>query len=978
MDAPVLPFATEPENPTPLLPPVLIGPAAILWLWVLPILVLLALNLQGYRLIEGNMDAAQHSRAYLFGVVGVLNLLVGLGLYASFKRRLIRQPEATGISSVWWALPAIIVQVAYLWLAVSWGEDMLPLSVVNWIYPPTRFIYNQFAFAMPPLFWGILRLACVRPAKNRGRALVFNLSLAIAAPVLLYVVFHAMGSLSWWPSRHDFGPYVVAVLIIVLGLLMFLGMIRGLALGLRNIDSWRSSAERIAILIFALALPMGGLWLNRTMPFPNDFQAWEVYALATANAAILLLASWQHARRPLLSLGLLCATLPFTLYFFVVFLPFLPLSILAVIFFGGGFLMLTPTVLLILHLSLFNKARRGSHGRRLVTGGLCFLLLPGFFTVRGLADKAALNAALDYVYTPVIKDGPISYPASLTNLRRALSNHRSYKNGIYYPLLSDYYAWLVFDDLVLPDDKLACLENAFFGAAGSTKNNDPLRPRDPFFGGSSVRNRNHMPRSAPPPRTVTVENLGVRLAPAEGGATVVTLALTLHNTGSPNAEFVKTLPLPAGVYVNGFRLRINGVVVPGRITEKKTALWVYSMIRDSERRDPGLLFYNAPDELELRVFPVVAKQPSVVEMDFLVPASLPVDATLADASNDAALVLAKLDGLLHPQLVQVGHGSIAAGGLDALSLPPVAREPYLHVIVDRSADNGFDGDQAAVLCALRKKFPAARTVRVTLANYETAELPSESASLGALPLRGGFVPDLALAQALRRHQETDLDASAADAPPPRPVFVVLSRKATPYALNLEVARAWSDVVPALDIRQMDASGRFTTVEATPAPETPLLRLGHSMRPLLHGRAVSFKTAGPEARLEYWSPESSSWRPVNGAATAADGTPWARAVALQARQHEHDRTPGDAEVNLKALVKASRESGVMLASTSYIVVENSAQWRMLDVSERKKLDQNAALNFKEAPAPSAVWLIPGFGLWLWLRRRRVARRQVGEG
>ena len=89
-------------------------------------------------------------------------------------------------------------------------------------------------------------------------------------------------------------------------------------------------------------------------------------------------------------------------------------------------------------------------------------------------------------------------------------------------------------------------------------------------------------------------------------------------------------------------------------------------------------------------------------------------------------------------------------------------------------------------------------------------------------------------------------------------------------------------------------------------------------------------------------------------------------------------PGDAEVNLKALVKASRESGVMLASTSYIVVENSAQWRMLDVSERKKLDQNAALNFKEAPAPSAVWLIPGFGLWLWLRRRRVARRQVGEG
>ena len=73
--------------------------------------------------------------------------------------------------------------------------------------------------------------------------------------------------------------------------------------------------------------------------------------------------------------------------------------------------------------------------------------------------------------------------------------------------------------------------------------------------------------------------------------------------------------------------------------------------------------------------------------------------------------------------------------------------------------------------------------------------------------------------------------------------------------------------------------------------------------------------------------------------------------------------------------ASRESGVMLASTSYIVVENSAQWRILEVSERKKLDQNSALDFKEAPAPSAAWLILGFGIWWGLRRWWFARRAI---
>ncbi len=974
MDAPtLLPPAIKPKSAGPLLPAVLLGPAAILWLWALPILVLLALNLQGYWLIEGNMDAAQRGHAHQLGLAGLINLLAGIGFFAEVRRRRRREPESTGTQAAWWGLPAIAVQVAYLWLVMSMADNLLPRTVTDWIYPPQRFLYNQFAFAMPALFWGMMRLACVRPAKGRGRALVFNLVLVVAAPTLLYVLFQVLASTSGF---HHVGPYLTAVLVIGLGLLMFVAIIRGLALGLRDIDVWKPTSERIAILIFALVLPVGGLLLNREIPFPNDFQAWEVYVLTVANAAILLVASWQHARRPLLSLGLLCATLPFTLYFFVVFLPFLPLSILAVIFFGAGFLVLTPTVLLILHLGLLNKARRGSQGRRLVTGVLCLLLLPGFFTVRGLADKAALNAALDYIYAPAIKDGPITYGSSRVNLRRALSNHRSYKNGIYYPLLSDYYAWLVFDDLVLPDDKLARLENAFFGASGSTENNDLVkRNRGDLFGGgrSSVRDRNRMPRPAAPPRTVAIEKLNLRLAPLEGEATTVTLAFTLENTGSQNAEYIKSLPLPTGVYVSGFRLHINGTPVPGRITEKKTALWVYTMIRDSERRDPGLLFYNAPDELELRVFPVVPHTPSVVEIDLLVPAKLDDAKVLGGGSTDVAVVFAKLAEQLRTRIVHDERGSLVAGGLEARSLPGVKREPYLHVIVDRSADNGFDGDLPAAVRTLREKFPAARSVRVTLANYESVELPPESTALGALPLRGGFVPDLALAQALRKHQDADLDATARGGKPPaRPIFVILGRKVAGVAPVLDVAKAWSDLLPGLEIHAMDATGALTALQTSGSAETPLLRLGDSVRPLIPGRALRFKTAPPETRLEYWSPVNASWKTVTEATVQAADTPWQRAVALQLAQQDHERTPGNAGVDLKALVKASRESGVMLPSTSYIVVENTAQWRMLDVSERKKLDQNAALNFKEAPAPSAGWLILGFGLWLGLRRRWAAQ------
>jgi hypothetical protein len=970
MDAPAFPHAPDKKPAAPLLSPVLLRPSALLWLWVLPLAVLLMLNVQGYRLIEGNMDEAQHWRAHVFGLTGLVDLLLGLGLYFAGRYQMKKDPESDGTLSIWWSVPAIVAQVAYLWLALAWGErDILPRSVMDWIYPPQRFFYNQFAFAMVPLFWGLIRLACVRPEKGRGKALVVSLVMAVAAPVMLYGVFQLTMSM----GRHfEFSPYIIAILVIVLGVLMFVAIIRGIALGLRDVDLWSGTTERIAIVIFALALPIGGLLLNREIPFPNDFQAWEVYALTVANTVFLLLASWLHARRPLLSLGLLCATLPFSLYFFTVFLPFLPLSIFAVILMGAGFLVLAPTVLLILHMSLLNKARRGTSGRRLVTGVLCFLLLPGFFTVRGLADKAALNAALDYVYSPAIKDGAMTYESSRVNLRRALANHRSYKDGIYYPLLSDYYAWLVFDDLVLPDDKLARLEETFFGkTSGAQKKSGD---RGDFWGGgrgSSNRDRNRMPRANPPPRTVEVANMDISTKPtANDEAITATLKLTLRNTGIINGEYVKKLPLPAGVFVSGFRLHISGMAVPGRITEKKTALWVYTMIRDSERRDPGLLFYNAPDELELRVFPVVSGTPSVVEIDFVMPDGAEGARPWGRAGNDWWV-----PELAKPQVVLSEIGAVAAGGLEALALPAVNRDSYLHVIVDRSQENGFEGDLTAALTGLKGKFPEAQFMRVTLANYETVTLPVEKATLEALPLRGGFFADLAVTQVLRTHRDADLDTAKRDGlPPVRPVIVILGRKAAVSAPELNIAKAWADTVPALEMYGADAGGALTAWPVAGKTETPLLRLGESVRPLVAGRAVRFKaSAKPEVPLEFWSPDEQAWKRVESAVVQTGETPWTQAVALQLMQQDYERSPGESRADLKALVAASRESGVMLASTSYIVVENSAQWRMLDVSERKKLDQNAALGFKEAPAPSWVWLAAGFGLWLWFRRWRALRR-----
>ena len=999
MDAPALPSPSpEPPSASLLLPPILLGPAALFWLWVLPLAVLLALNLQGYRLISGNMDPAHLAAAHHFALAGLLNLLSGLVLCA-VTAALRSRPAPAFHRHAAWCVPliAVIVQATYLWLAVARADEILPRSVTAWIYPEPRFFFNQFSFAMLPLALGVLQLACLGRRQTLPRTIATSVGLVVLSPLLLFLLFQGLLSVH---TPGNLTAILVATAVVVLSVLFFVGLVRTLLLGLQKIRTTLREGERLAIVLFAFAFPVAGLLLNRSIEFPVDFQAWEVYALVAVNTAILLFASFQHATRPRLSFALLCATFPFSLYFFIVFLPYTPLSLLAVIALGTGFLVLSPTILFVLHLHLLNQARLSPQlllrpARLALIGLACALLLPGFFTARALADKAALHAALDYVFTPAIKPGDLTYPAGFTNLRRALASHRSYKNGIYYPLLSDAYAWLVFDDLVLPDDKLARLEATFLGTAGSAENPDPTRSSrsGPFGHRSSVRERTRMPRAPAPPRNVEVTQLTARTTPAGDDATSVTVTLTLTNPApsnafAPAAEYLKTLPLPAGIFVHGFRLHIDGVPVPGRIFEKKTALWVYTMIRDSERRDPGLLYYRTPDELELRVFPINAGTPATVEIDFLLPGALTADAL--PQFRDPAALLAHLGTLTQPQLVHTPRAGSAAAGLDRLGLPAVERPPYLHLIIDRSLDHGFTGDLPAALRTLREKFPATPLARITLANYDVTALVAPLTPLDtlisrpapnlnrALPLSGGLALDLALAHALRQHRDAELDhPPATPAPPPRPVFVILSRHAAPRTLDLACTTAWTDLIPALELHELGADGSWFSHLSPPAATAPLLRLGDSQRPLSPTRATRFASAPNPPAFTYWSPTAADWRPVPGLTTPTRSTPWTRAVALQLLQQDHARSPGETvpDSTLKSLVAASRETGILLPVTSYLVVENSAQWRMLAESEKQKLGQNTALAFRETPAPPALWLALAFIACLVLRRDRARSRQV---
>lgn len=957
----------KPDKPSaesreaPLLPPVLTSANAYLWLWLLPIGLLLVLNLQSYWLIEGNMDDSQRRSAYWLGISNLVNLLAGLGLYLFVKAR---SPAKSTTSLI--ALPVVAIQIAYLWQATSIAFDMLPETVTLWIYPSSRYFYHQYAFCMLPLFWGIIQIACGN-FSFLSKKIGINLAMAIGAPVCLYLAFYILFKIAsdWF---LDIGPIFFAIIIIGLSLLMFVGLIRALMLIFSKLGDWNPRKHIIAILLIALAMPIGGLLLNRKIPFPVDFQAWEVYALVVINTILLIAATLYTDRAPRLSFWLICGSFPFTLYFFVVFLPYTPISILGCIAMGSGFLVLTPTFLFTLHTYQLMRARRiarnKSDTRGLLWGGLlCFLVLPGFFTARGLMDKSALNAALDFTFTPNLTSESIEYTGSRVNLRRALANHRNYKNGIYYPLLSDFYSWLVFDNLVLPDKKIETLELRFFGSKGSTENLDPAAIPLGFWGGRSVRDRNRMPRSAPPSRNVQLTDQSLQVTALGEKSSQATLTLELTNLGPAAAEYINKLSVPPGVLIKGFRLHIDGSPVPGRIFEKKTALWVYTMIRDTERRDPGLLVYNHPSEIELRVFPINQGNPATVEIDFLIPQ--PVDAVdVPESLPDPA----KLIPLLHPDFAQLAQGEnfTYIAPLQTAELPAVPREKYLHLIIDRSGQNGFEGSVHKARKLAQDHFPAIDEIRVTLANYNVAPLEEENPEgLSLLANSGGLDLDKAVAQSIARYTVEQLDQTSGTVPK-EPIFVVISRAAIGEQTPLEKTAIWRSHLSGLQIHSIGRDGAINLLQEQDTPSPALVRVGDAIRPAHPNRSMIFPAS--DASPQYFDPSGSGeWQPLDHSRHMPDEF-WTEAITLWVDNHRYAASPGSAETDLTSLVQTSRETGILIPATSYIVVENEAQWRMLQKKEGQKLEQNEALDFLETPAPATIFIVVGFAAWLVWRRR----------
>jgi hypothetical protein len=748
--------------------------------------------------------------------------------------------------------------------------------------------------------------------------------------------------------------------------ILLMGLLRLILLVGGAIHRGKGHGRMILTVVTGLVGPLAGLLLNRKVPFPADFQSTGVYLMATLNGLILLFPVEGPSLRHRAVWLAQCALLPFSAYFMVVFLPFLPLSLLAIIAMGSGLLMLVPLALFVIHAQQLAAGWRavrtgGAVAAWTVAGIVALLLIPGTFVVRAQLDKMALRTALNYSYSP-------DYDASRFGgdrdaLRRGLEHLRDFKSGLRLPFLSGCYSQIVFGGLVLPDAKLQSLYLRFFGEPLPTANPDRLGM---YFSGQNRRNWGSGWRTTRPP-TNTVELVSLKTTRAvEGDCETTSAKLVLRNTGTEQAEYATQVHLPAGVFVSGFWLVVNGERVAGRIFERKAALWVYESIRDLIRRDPGLLFYRDPSTVELRVFPFAPGETRTTELELIWPRGLEPNLRLADRALDTT------------SEVKVPSYVIASGGdqgrllvasprqLRASGSQPTPEAPYLHVIIDASAG----ADPAALaqrIPALALQAGAIHDVVVSAANYEFATVPDapapieEAGSLAKrlrLPSRGAFCRDRALKCALAWHDK--------HAPSRKVVLGVITGSGSDMVVadeDLSYFAAWHPTVAGY--LELSGTNAIRGLDFQHKPVKSVLQETTSLS--VDGATVQVPLANDEPVAIALPLGQAGDRAITNERYRKGAAAWLRYAGWL-------RHPAGRDMERRSIVADSRVAQILTPLTSFIVVENSAQWRLLESKEKQKLKNHDELELEKAPEPSSWLLAVGLAVWVfWRRRLRALRR-----
>ncbi len=877
----------------------------------------------------------------------------------------IRKTKRDESLSAAYGLVSLLFYVPSLYIYAFYFEYLVPWEIPDWMVPQNLFLYVG-SFIMPSMAHALLVILIgITPRPSEFRQNWKNFVLALSIPLIWYIFIEVIQPL-WRFSHFEYEEHVMIISLLVGTTIFLLFLARGIyILAARRGGNWRER-ELLWKIPVALVFPFLGLALNQGIlkisgflpenMFGNFSHYW-FYVLTAVNGMALCFPNPDAPFHRLLLFILRSVTLSFSLYFFLIFIPFLPLSIIAILAFGLGFLLLTPFLLIVIHgmdLQRDFQALRAHYQPRVLQAILVLgtALIPMIITGSYSLDRNNLHQALDYIYESNY-DEPIGREINRKALRRVLetvgTHKRDFRDQLSIgetPFLSHWYSWIVLDNLTLSSNKVRLMKSIFFGERHS-----------------SVHYGKTVPSSQEEVKLTGIVHQSEYDPVQEVWRSEIELSIT--NGSTRQREYATSFELPVGAWISDYYLWIEGEKVPGILAEKKAANWVYRNIT-SRRRDPGILYYLNNREVALRVFPLAAGQERRTGFEIL--HKEPLHLTIDDDEVLLGNVLEQepLSTAIYSEDREVVYLPSAL----KTKLPRIQRQPYWHFILDCSIGNDslITQYQAQIEYLLDQNPAWAAGAQISLLNtyVKTDALAKDWRSqIQRADFAGGFY--------LERGLKSILLSGLEAAPATYPQLVVLSPDFSQAILPNDLSE-WAMAYPELKHFQVwEGTGERTYHSLVKRswkklPATEVTPPGEVLAWPNAQQAQRYLSTEPGPEILLLKPSTMEALPE-----ATPRKEWKSALQLEGQWQSYQYYPKNNNLEWLALVRNSFQTRFLCPLTSYISLENEAQRIALEKKQAQVLKADQSLDAGEdlnnMSEPSWWLCLILFGLWAcWYRRK----------
>lgn len=937
----------------------LLNPKWLLLINTAPLLVLFSLLATKYQVINSMLTA---TNLHYWKVYGGLLVFLGIANLVYTASLLLKKREVSPL----YALVALPTYILFLYFYGQNINLIIPFNIPQWLFPEHLLLYVG-TFVMPTLAYALFLLVYHFTPMDEQQRAGSNFLYAVLIPFSWYM-FSQLIMPFWRPVDHQFMEHVV-ILGIIMGTVLFLFfLIRGIyVMSVNKAEKWKPYALAWKIPITIL-FPLLGLALNNGLigfrysygsGIFGDFADPSFYVLAVLNGIFLCLPKLSNLPYRLgLFIGR-ASTFAYTFYFFLVFLPYLPLSVIAILALGSGFLMLTPLVLFVIHINElahdFAFLRQQLAQKFLwAIAIMSFAIIPLFISGSYLKDRQNLHQALDYLYHGSYERSyDIDAKALTKTLHRINSNKeggRDFDFGYHTPYLSSWYSWLVLDNLTLSDSKINQMERVFLDEASFGTGTENIQNEGVDISQVSTRTQ-YLPEQ-------------------DAWRTWVDLEISNNSENSWISEYATTIELPTGCWISDYYLYVGDRKEMGILAEKKTAMWIFSQIRGTNR-DPGLLHYLTGNKVAFRVFPFAEKEVRKTGIEFIhkTPLILNIDQHTVQLGNPEDRSQVAVISTPYVDFIPAHRKT---------SLDTIQRQPYYHFMLDvsKGKEEVIPQYKARIKDLVTKNHLDNTRNKISLVDsyVETFEMHEDwEEKIAAQSFEGGFYLERAIKEALiAHHKKKELYY---------PVFVMVTDNMYEAVLDKDFADLRFSFPEGDQFYHLQEDGSLAVHSLIKNPQfADPMKAGLSFPKAViaypnKDNPLAFL---PNDNQGSFVLREDKFRLPTDEIVSKD---WATALNMAGKRRVHHLYPYLAEKEWLSTIRSSFLSRILSPATAYIVVETEAQQAMLLQKQKQVLNGNKSLDLGEdmnrMSEPGFWLLLLLFGAFLLWRKRMLIKQYLSQ-